>query len=46
MRAGLASRYQDGFVRKEVEGLEYHTDFCAQLGELAAFFGQFFSVDI
>ena len=33
-------------MRKEVEGLENHTHFCAQLGELATFFGQFFSVDM
>ena len=30
---------------EEVEGLEDHADFCAQVGEFLTFFGQFFAVD-
>ena len=37
---------EDGLVREEVVGLENHADFCAELGEGAAFFGQFLSVNM
>src|SRR6478752_1031771 len=38
--------FQDGLVGEEVEGLEYHADVGAQLGQFLALGGQFLAIDL